>query len=86
MKKTENGMRYEIYHRPGQGKKGRDYIAITPDCIGGFAFGKTEKNALRALKRIYKKSKKISDLNSGCTAKGGKNYDSKKNKKRQKKL
>lgn len=46
-------MRYDIHRSPGRGRKGRDYVAITPDCIGGFAFGKTAENALSALKRLY---------------------------------
>lgn len=45
-------MSYELYHSSG-GRKGRHYVAITPDCLGGFAFGKTPENALKALKRLY---------------------------------
>ena len=46
-------MRYNIHQAPGRGRNARDYVAITPDCVGGFAFGKTAENALRALKRLY---------------------------------
>ena len=47
------GMKYDIYHSPGNGCKGRDYMAITSAFIGGFAFGKTPGNAIRALKRLH---------------------------------
>ena len=46
-------MRYEIYHSPGNGPRGRDYMALTPCFVGGSAFGKTAESALRALKRLH---------------------------------
>ncbi|MDA8091925.1 MAG: hypothetical protein M0Z52_12305 [Actinomycetota bacterium] len=56
-------MHYEICHSPGAGRYGRDYVAVTPSCMGGFAFGKTAENALTALKRLYTicKSKEAAD-------------------------
>lgn len=45
-------MRYEMY-RSLKGEKGRHYVVVTPDCLGGFAFGKTPESALKALKRLY---------------------------------
>ncbi|MDA8090281.1 MAG: hypothetical protein M0Z61_08700 [Nitrospiraceae bacterium] len=46
-------MAYHIYHSPGNSRKGRDYMALTPCFVGGSAFGKTAENTLRALKRLY---------------------------------
>ncbi|HAM51833.1 MAG TPA: hypothetical protein DCP92_14540 [Nitrospiraceae bacterium] len=57
-KEAETGMRYDIHHKSGKVARGHHYMAITPDIVGGFAFGKTAKSALRALKRIYTLSKK----------------------------
>lgn len=55
-------MTYTVYYRPGLRKDKKSYLAISPDLIGGFAFGKTEETAVRALKRLYsRKLKKAGD-------------------------